>query len=77
MRVIIRRGILWPGKSLGRSDPDFKLLNREYDTVTSIKRKQLSFVAGCIAIDSAELSAQNSGEADGSRRAGQKRWTTA
>jgi len=51
VRVKIRRGILWPGKSLGRSDPDFKLLDYCYDTVTSIKRKQLSFVAGCIEAD--------------------------
>jgi hypothetical protein len=36
--------------------------------VTSIKRKQMSFVAGCINAGSAELSAQILGEADGSQR---------
>ena len=77
MRVIIRLGILLVWQitwSIGR---DFKLLNCKYDIVTSTKRNQLSFVAGCIETDSAELSTQISGEADWSQMAGRNRWTTA
>lgn len=48
MRVITRRDILWTGKLLGRSGPDFQLLHCQNDIVTSTKRKQLWFVtASC------------------------------
>jgi hypothetical protein len=77
LRVIIRLGILLVWQITWSIGPDFKLLNCKYDIVTSTKRKQLSFVAGCIETDSAELSTQISGEADWSQMAGRKRWTTA
>lgn len=70
MRVITFSGL---ANHLVDRIPDFQLLNCEYDIVTSIKRKQMSFVAGCINAGSAELSAQILG----SQRAGQKRWSTA
>jgi len=55
MRVITFSGL---ANHLVDRIPDFQLLNCEYDIVTSIKRKQMSFVTGCINTGSAELSAQ-------------------